>query len=76
MPSIYGDDETGFANSIASKAVQPPSEDRNCGAPEGAEVTKGNRPYDKGDVIHSHRGEGMDDRACTAGNHGKQGCND
>lgn len=85
MPSldytIYGMDDNDFASSIASDALGAPSSNRKSGAPlDQSARSKGNTNASESggdyDAKLTSRGTGNDKRACPAGNHGKQGCNE
>lgn len=71
MPSIYGDDETGMASEVASKAL------RGSGAPDAhgpirqSEAnSKGGAGAEPGDVTVTKHGTGRDKRVDSCGNHG------
>lgn len=67
MPSIYGEDDNAFAESVASSALGKPSEYKHSGAPSGEDGSKGVRPQDPGPIKVTDLGEGSDSRAVSKG---------
>jgi hypothetical protein len=76
--NIYGEDNNSMASRIASDALGSPSEYSNSGNPVGKGEATGNVDHAGMDykVTVTKLGLGGKDKACTAGNHGKQGCNE
>ena len=78
--NIYGYDLNDFAEGISSDALisKVPSDDIADywgKTVDQSAVSKGNKK-DPGEAKSKNVGAGKDDRACTEGNHGKQGCNE
>jgi len=82
--AIYGADETGFATAVSSDALDVVSPGINVANFHGETFDQSDRsrgPKDgqsehelRDDIAKATRTPMRDSRACTQGNHGKQGC--
>jgi hypothetical protein len=83
--NIYGDDRTSMANAVSSDALDVETPGVNIADYWGETLDNTTRSRSSSDkslklaeetpvAPTKHPGGGKDSRACTEGNHGRQGC--
>jgi hypothetical protein len=83
--NIYGSDPVGMASAVAADALDTERPGENIANYWGDTIKQSAQSRSAKDTLRlaetatakaKTQGGGRDDRACTEGNHGKQGCNE